>query len=380
MKTLVIASPLAIAGGIQRFTITLVRALNDLLGHENVRCLAMNETRDRSGQGRFSARSKLSFVIRALWEAAWWRPDVIICNHLAVGPIGWLLAKLGGRRYWVIVHGIEAWVKLPWWKRSALRQADRVIVTTTFGHEQVVTRQQIRENRISRLSCTLDESLMTAKPVEARAFERIPEGQRLVLTVARIAAAERYKGHEEVLRALPSVVAEIPNLTYAIVGDGDDRRRLEGLAQELGLTQYVVFTGEVTDSELVALYLRSEVFLMPARTVIDNRDSKGEGFGIVYLEALAFGKPIIGPNYGAPAEIIRHGQHGLLVDPEDSAAIAEALTDLLKHPEKAREMGQAGSEWVRRLLLLWLRSAHNCAESSLPPPPRVAPYRAHTMS
>ena len=110
----------------------------------------------------------------------------------------------------------------------------------------------------------------------------------------------------------------------------------------------MVFTGEVSDSELAALYHRSEVFLMPARTVIDKHNPKGEGFGIVYLEAMAFGKPVIGPNYGAPVEIIRDGQHGLLVDPEDYVAIAEALLDLLNNPAKAREMGQAGSEWVRK--------------------------------
>jgi phosphatidylinositol alpha-1,6-mannosyltransferase len=163
-----------------------------------------------------------------------------------------------------------------------------------------------------------------------------------------MAAGERYKGHDVVLRALPSVVANIPNLTYVIVGGGDDRPRLEGLAQELGLSQHVVFTGEVTDSELAALYQRSEVFLLPARTVINKFDAKGEGFGIVFLEAMAFGKPVIGPNYGAPVELIQHGKSGLLVDPGDPASVAEALLSILTTPDLAREMGKVGSEWVRR--------------------------------
>jgi glycosyltransferase involved in cell wall biosynthesis len=222
------------------------------------------------------------------------------------------------------------------------------MVTSAFSREQVVKRHQIDEKRTSSLPCTLDETLLSAEPAEGGAWARISDGQRLVLTVARMAARECYKGHDVVLRALPSVVGKIPNLTYIMVGGGDDRPRLEGLAQELGLTKHVVFTGEVADSELAALYHRSEVFLLPARTVIDKYNPKGEGFGIVFVEAMAFGKPVIGPNYGAPAEIIRQGQHGLLVDPEDSAAIAEALVDLLTNPARAREMGEAGSEWVRR--------------------------------
>jgi len=162
-----------------------------------------------------------------------------------------------------------------------------------------------------------------------------------------MAASERYKGHDVVLRALPSVVAKVPDLTYVVVGDGDDRPPLESLANQLGLADHVVFTGEVSESELAALYQRSEVFVLPARTVIDDHNPKGEGFGIVFLEAMAFGKPVIGPNYGAPAELIRHGENGLLVDPDDPTSVAEALVRLLTNPKAAHQMGKAGSAWVR---------------------------------
>lgn len=348
MRVLVLAPPLSGNGGIQRYTNTLTQALRDLLGDESVRCLAISDLPGGNGKGRFSALAKLKFAGRALREAVRWRPDLTICTHLALGSLGWSAAKLGHRPYWIVLHGIEAWVKLPRWKQRALDRASRVIVTSAFSREQVIKRHKIDEQRISRLPCTLDETLLNTRAVEAGACARIPPGQRVILTVARMASVERYKGHEEVLRALPSVVEKIPNLTYAIVGGGDDRPRLEGLAQELGLAKHVVFTGEVSDSELAALYHRSEVFLLPARTVISDHDSKGEGFGIVYLEAMAYGKPVIGPNYGAPAEIIQNGQNGLLVDPEDPSAIAKALLNLLNEPDLAREMGREGSEWVKR--------------------------------
>ena len=348
MRVLVLAPPLASSGGIQRYTACLLRALQELLGRRNVRCLAIPKSTNAGVQGRFPAGLKLRFGWQAVWESTRWKPDLIICTHLALGPIGKLLAQLGPRAYWIVVHGIEAWVELPGWKSMALRRADRVIVTSAFSREQVVLRHHVDQNRISSLPCTLDETLLRIEPAKDGVCARIPATQRLVITVARMAASERYKGHDVVLRCLPSVVAKIPNLTYVIVGGGDDRPRLEGLAQELGLTEHVVFTGEVTDSELAALYHRSEVFLLPARTVIDKSKAKGEGFGIVFLEAMAFGKPVIGPNYGAPVELIRHGETGLLVDPENPEAVAEALLSLLTNPDRAREMGKAGSEWVKR--------------------------------
>jgi glycosyltransferase involved in cell wall biosynthesis len=348
MKVLVLAPPLEKAGGIQRYTLILVRALKDLLGNQNVRCLSIPEVPDGRGQRRFSASSKLSFVTRALWEAFRWTPDLVICSHVAMGTIGWLLGRLAHRPYWVFVYGIEAWIELPGWKRGALRRADQVIAISDFSREQVVQRHHIDENRILNLPCTLDESLLRVKLAEAGACAEIPKGRRIILTVARMAAAERYKGHDVALRALPLVVAKIPCLTYVMVGGGDDRPRLERLAQELGVAEHVIFVGEVTDWELAELYHRSEVFLLPARTVIDKYSPKGEGFGIVYLEAMAFGKPVIGPNYGAPMELIRHGETGLLVDPANPASVSEALIKLLSEPDLAREMGKAGSEWVRR--------------------------------
>jgi glycosyltransferase involved in cell wall biosynthesis len=194
----------------------------------------------------------------------------------------------------------------------------------------------------------MDESLISVEPARDALHHYFSDDRRVLLTVARMSASERYKGHDVVLRALPSVLARIPNLTYAVAGDGDDRPRLERLARELGVAEYVLFTGQVSDSELAALYRRCEVFALPARTVIDDHDPKGEGFGIVFLEAMAFGKPVVGPNYGAPTELIRHGETGLLVDPEDPTSVAAALVNLFTNPKLGREMGKAGSRWVQQ--------------------------------
>lgn len=348
LRTLVLTPSLQNPGGIQRYTRTLQRALEDLLGAASVRMIAASEPQVAAG-GKLAlpASARLRFARNAILEAFRWRPDLVICTHLSLSPFGWMARVLTGRPYWVVAHGIEAWGRLPLAKRVALSHADRVIVSSVFSREQVVKRHGINPERVSILPCALDETLLNVEPANNGLSRSLSGRQRVVLTVARMIASERYKGHDVVLRSLPSVVDKIPNLAYVIVGDGDDRPRLEKLTVELGLTQHVAFTGPVSDSELAALYRRSEIFVLPARTIIDERDSKGEGFGIVFLEAMAFGKPVIGPNYGAPTEIIRDGINGLLTEAENSASVADAILLLLATPETARRMGNAGSQWVR---------------------------------
>jgi phosphatidyl-myo-inositol dimannoside synthase len=335
-------------GGIQRYIRTLQSSLEDLLGAASVRVVAAEEPLiGKRGQLALPASSRLRFARQAVSEAVRWCPDLVICTHLSLGPFGWMARALTGRPYWVVVYGIEAWGRLPFTKRMALSHADRVIVISAFSREQIVKRHGINAERILSLPCAVDETLLNVEPANNGLSRSLSEQQRVVLTVARMIASERYKGHDVVLRSLPLVVGKVPNLTYVIVGDGDDRPQLEKLTNELGLTEHVAFTGSVSDSELAALYRRSEIFVLPARTVIDDRDSKGEGFGIVFLEAMAFGKPVIGPNCGAPTEIIRDGIDGLLVNAENPASVADALSRLLAAPDKARRMGDTGGRRVR---------------------------------
>jgi len=338
---------MAESGGIQRYTTTLLRALKELLTVENVRCLPMAEAEREAPQHRLSTGAKLGFVSRAFWQALRWQPDLIICAHLALGPVGWLVSRISASPYWIVVYGIESWASLSLPKKMALQGAARVIGISKFTCERVKAIQRVRAHRLEVLPCAIDEGLTSVKPAIDGPHKLIGQGRPVVLTVGRMAANERYKGHDVVLNALTIILSRIPELVYVVVGEGDDRARIEVLADTLGVRKNVIFTGRVTDAELVALYNRSDVFVLPSRTVLAEREAKGEGFGIVYLEAMAFGKPVIGPDAGAPAEVIPHGRCGLLVNPEDSIAVAEALVELLTDPERARAMGLAGRDWVR---------------------------------
>jgi glycosyltransferase involved in cell wall biosynthesis len=149
--------------------------------------------------------------------------------------------------------------------------------------------------------------------------------RKIILTVARLVGAERYKGYDTMLSALASVRRSVPEVHYIIAGDGPDRRRVEGLVQELGLSDCVTLVGFVPDAELVDYYNLCDVFAMP---------SKGEGFGIVYLEAMACGKPVLAGNKDGSVDALRGGDFGVLVDPDSIEEISAALIQLLqkRHP------------------------------------------------
>ncbi len=346
MKILVLAPTMDEFGGIQSFTLTLVRALGQLQGEAKVRLLLISEG-FRQGSGRENGlprSAKARFLIRALGLAARWRPDLAICTHVGLAPVARLIRGVFRCPYWVAAHGIEVWGHLPYGKRAGLRGADKILAFSEFTRRRLIDRHNVPPARTEVFPPGFDGDLL-AVPPDRNKLAGLEKG-KTILTVGRLAAAEQYKGQDVVLRAMPEVLAKVPDAAYLIAGDGDDRPRLEALARELGIQRHVFFLGHLNRAELAACYPACDVFALPARVELDDRAPKGEGFGIVYLEAMAFGKPVVGPNSGAPAEFIRHGEHGLLVDPEDPARVAQALIDLLTSPESAGRMGRAAREWV----------------------------------
>jgi phosphatidylinositol alpha-1,6-mannosyltransferase len=145
-----------------------------------------------------------------------------------------------------------------------------------------------------------------------------------------MAAGEIYKGHDELIDAWPHVLSAIPEAELVVVGDGDDAARLRAKAGR-GIT----FTGFVHRATLNQLYADAALFAMPSR---------GEGFGLVYLEAMAHGLPCIGSIHDAAAEVIDHGKTGLLVDLSDREALGRAIVCLLRDPGLRLGMGRAGLE------------------------------------
>ncbi|MFA0751474.1 MAG: hypothetical protein SLRJCFUN_001877 [Candidatus Fervidibacter sp.] len=345
MKVAVLAPSAKGHGGVQRYSLNLVHALQDLLGKDKVRWLEAPANPSKDSSRRLPIRVKMWFALTGILQMFSQQPNLLIATHIGLAPLAWSVSKLLRCPYWVVAHGIEVWGNLTRWKRAALHRADKILSVSAFTRQRLVQRHQVPLERIAVLPNTLDAALLSIVPDGERVKRQLGD-RHAVLTVGRLAASERYKGHDIVLQAMPKVLKKVPKACYFIVGDGDDRERLEALAKQLGIQGQVCFIGAVSDAELVACYQMCEVFAMPAQTVLDDKNPKGEGFGIVFLEAMAFGKPIIGPNYGAPTEFIRHGEHGFLVTPNDPNEVAEAILTLLTRPDLARKMGETARQWV----------------------------------
>jgi phosphatidylinositol alpha-1,6-mannosyltransferase len=183
------------------------------------------------------------------------------------------------------------------------------------------------------------DPLFIERALTEKAEKPVDNSCRILLTVGRL--VER-KGQDMVIRALPKIISHIPNLKYRIVGEGPYRTRLEQLAKELGVDTYVEFIGAVEDTELIREYKSCDLFIMPSR----ESPNDAEGFGIVYLEANACGKPVIGGRSGGVPEAVLDNQTGLLTNPTDVEEIANSVVRLLNDPLLAKRLGEQGKERV----------------------------------
>ncbi len=166
-------------------------------------------------------------------------------------------------------------------------------------------------------------------------------GRRVLLTVGRLVPR---KGIDTTLRALPQIAEAVPDVAYVVVGDGPDRGRLDALARHLGVSDRVHFAGKIAGPELRRYYNACDVFVMPSREAVPDV----EGFGIVFLEAGACTKPVIGARAGGVPDAVRDGETGLLVPPRDAHALASAAMNLLTYPDRAERLGRRGRERILR--------------------------------
>jgi phosphatidylinositol alpha-1,6-mannosyltransferase len=235
-------------------------------------------------------------------------------------------ARLRGP-YGVFLHGIESWATLDAADVALLNGASLRVANSAYTAARVrAANPSIRRIDICPLAIHGDR-------VRVGPRSHRPPGQPTALVVGRMATAERYKGHDELIDVWPRVVDALPDARLVIVGDGDDRDRLSRKASRSRASGSIEFTGFVDAAALEQIYDTSTVFAMPSR---------GEGFGLVYLEAMAHALPCIGSIHDAAREVIVDGETGLLVDPGDADALAAALVTLLEDRATAAAYGSAG--------------------------------------
>jgi phosphatidylinositol alpha-1,6-mannosyltransferase len=317
-------------GGIARYNADLLAALAD--GDGKARILALPRIADAGAlQVRPNLRQerprkgRAAYSAHALRAALTFRPDTVYCGHVYHGPLARMVARLSGARLISQLHGTEIWQGLGARHVAPLVRSDRVLCVSRDTRARYHA-QAAEAGNAHVLPNTVSAAFTCGNRAAARAGLGLGDAF-VLLTVARLdARGGGYKGHERVLRALPGLIApEGRAITYLIAGTGDDRARLEAIVAELGLGPQVRFLGKVADDDLPDLYRAADLFIMP---------STGEGFGIVYLEAMACGTPALGLDCGGVADALVDGDLGHLVPPE--ADFAAALQEAVSAPPVPR--------------------------------------------
>ena len=264
------------------------------------------------------------------------KPDVVVCGHVVVAPAALLARALFGVPCVVFAYAYEIRRR----RRRAvvgrlLRSADAVLAISAFTRSRVLE-HRVAPERIHMLHPGVDPDRFTPNT------NRIDGTQPTLLSVARL--TELYKGHDTAIRALPLIKAKCGDVRYVLAGDGPLRDYLTRVARSVGVEQNVVFLGDVADESLGDLYRSSDVVVLLSRE--STSEGGAEGFGIVCLEAAACGKPVVAGRSGGLPDAVSDGETGLVVDPQDLGAVAEAIVSLLEDGALARRLGDAGRRRV----------------------------------
>lgn len=344
------------AGGVQRAGRHLASVMTEFAASRGMECriLSLNDgpelkrltvsgreivfTGSERAKGRF-----LTTAIRAARRSAKTKNNakLVVAGHPNLAPVVAAM-RLAAPRLKAIIctHGVEVWEPLSRIRRMALRGAHLVLAPSKYTADHVAAIQRVAVEKVRVLPWALDPQFEAVAKHAAKSMApaSFPEG-RVLLTVGRWRADERYKGMDTLITALPRLLPRWPELQLAMVGEGDDREWLENLAEENGVDRHVHFLSGLSYEELASCYAHCEIFALP---------SKGEGFGLVYLEAMACVKPVIGGAHGGAPEVIDDGKTGYLVPHGDAVQLAAAIETLLANPTLELEMGRRGKERVDR--------------------------------
>ena len=324
----------------------MVRALDEAVAAAQVtrtdRVLLLEDPRDparppRRGTQHLARGSQGRFALQLWWELSRRRHDLVFFDLVGLArALQVPCLRPGPRRTAIFVHGIELTRAHAGSRAAALSKAWRVLTNSRTTAASVEALLPTLRGRIRPVLLCIDpeRTELWARAERGSAPPREPAA----LIVGRLWSVERGKGHDQLIEAWPAVCRRVRGAQLWVVGDGDDRSRLEAKAREAGVGDSVRFLGRVGDAELGTLYRRAALFTMPSRQ---------EGFGLTYAEALWHGLPCIGSTADAAAEVIRDGETGLLVSYGDVPALAEAVASLLEAPDRRRRMGDAGARHAR---------------------------------
>lgn len=273
--------------------------------------------------------------------------DYILAGQLLpIGTVAWIINIIFHTPYSVFLHGMDLSFAMKsgrkkWLAKNILKKSCKIICSNTYVGKLAVEMAEALPEKIVIVNPGFDRLQSCEKEKDELKEKYNLQNKLIVFSLGRLV---RRKGFDRLLETVPDVSSKINNVLYVIAGTGPDEKYLQQKLANLSsdIQSKIIFVGKISDEEKSAWLSICDVFAMPAREI----DGDFEGFGIVYLEANSFGKPVVAGESGGVGDAVKNGLNGLMVNPNDKNDIACALLTLLQDKTRRDKIGQAGRDFV----------------------------------
>ena len=295
------------------------------------------------------AANKPAFVLNAVKNGR--SADVVVISHINLLVVGWFIKKVNpSAKIMLLAHGIEIWGRLSIMKQKMLVGCDKIICVSRFTADKIIKNHQLPSTEISVLHNCIDPFLPLPEidyaDYKLREKYNIKNTDIVLMTLTRLTARDRYKGYDVVLKAMVALVQKNIKIKYLLAGGYSiaEKKFIDNIIQKYGLAKNVVLTGYIPEDELTAHFSMADIYVMP---------STKEGFGIVFIEAMYYGLPVIAGNKDGSTDALLNGELGLLIEPNSAAAVVDAVDEMILHkkahePNHALLMKQFGYDGYKR--------------------------------
>lgn len=321
-------------GGIEKFNRSFLKALHELSvdGLMNADAVSpYDSVTDEKYFPRLRFKgyngNRLFFTLRTFF--AIWKYDIVILGHINLAIIGYLIKRIKPSvKLVVVAHGIEVWKTHKGHKLKVLQQADTILSVSNYTKDRILAHNpSVMADKIRIFPNTVDpyfkRPVVFDKPQYLMDRYQLDRETKVLLTVTRLSSSEKYKGYDNIIEVMDELVDSDKNIKYLICGkaDEDERKRVQSLIAQRREKNAVQLLGFVPDAELIDHYLLADIFVM---------QSKKEGFGIVFIEALVCGRKVIAGSKDGSAEALLQGELGKLIDPDSKEEVKTAIEEYLR--------------------------------------------------
>lgn len=348
-------------GGIEKVCRVAGKALfeKSLAGEATSQVYCMYDKQEDAGNNKYFPAelfhgfggARFKFIFSALRRGR--KSNTVIISHVNLLLVGWLIKKISpSTKIIMFAHGIEVWELLNKRQKMMLGCCDKIFSVSHFTSEKLQEMHKVPAYKCKVLNNCLDPFLPDVDASSIKSNLRSKYGfdkkDLILFTLTRLSSSERYKGYDKVLHAMVELKEIYPEIRYLLAGSYDQKEKvyLDEMISELKLNDFVTIAGFIKDEELVDHFSNADIYVMP---------STKEGFGIVFIEAMYYGLPVIAGNMDGSVDALGNGRFGMLVDPLDVDAIEEAIRTILVNkaayiPDRKALLGEFGYEHYKTRL------------------------------